>query len=237
MAGSIKKLPSAEQARRRLSRDIEADLRLVSDAPSGVPTSTNLAELQQRLDRVKVAVWVLHGREEKLRAQAKAADERIAELEGELGSAREALVVKERENRSLQVSLTRLEAALARAATAEKLLAEERQRLPARTVEASRAVTKLADAKQARDAAGHTSVRTWQTCDTAIAGAEQWINLLSDTQVEAARPAQSHKPIQKPNAPPQRDRVERTNPKGLRTNVRSDETLSGKPQLALLAKR
>lgn len=72
------------------------------------PTRVELAELEQQVARETAATWILNARRDTLAARAAraaAAEKRIAELEGDLGSARERLVLLENENHSLQSSL------------------------------------------------------------------------------------------------------------------------------------
>jgi chromosome segregation ATPase len=72
------------------------------------PTRAELAELEQQTARETAAEWILNARRETLAARAAraaAADKRIAELEGDLGSAREQLDLRDNENHSLQSSL------------------------------------------------------------------------------------------------------------------------------------
>ena len=180
------------------------------------PARTKLAELEQQLAREIAAARILKDHSDALAAHGAAGDKRVAELEGELGSVREQLVLRENENRSLQNSLdqivgensrmsrrlaesdaaadkarhqheqlktalaaaeaeraklaaaieeanekrqtetntlnTRLEATSSRALAAEKLLAEVRQSLLARTEENNAAERKMADATVARNA-------------------------------------------------------------------------------------
>jgi len=63
------------------------------------------AELEQQVARETPGSQTLKEHVEALTAQTAAADKRIAELEGELGSVREALVFRENENLSLRTSL------------------------------------------------------------------------------------------------------------------------------------
>jgi chromosome segregation ATPase len=180
------------------------------------PARVKLVDLEQQLARETAAARVLNDHTEMLSVRFAAADKRSAGLEGEIASAREAHVLHENENHSLQTSLdqivgensrlarrlteseasldkarlqleqiktaltaveaernkltaavdeanekrhtetntlsTRLEAMSSRATAAEKLLAELRQSLLARTEESSAAERKVADATVARNA-------------------------------------------------------------------------------------
>jgi chromosome segregation ATPase len=63
------------------------------------------AELEQQVARDTPGLQILTEQAEALAAQFTAANKRVADLEGELGAAREGLFVQESENRSLQTSL------------------------------------------------------------------------------------------------------------------------------------
>jgi chromosome segregation ATPase len=63
------------------------------------------AELEQQAARDTPALQILTEQAEALAAQFAAANKRVADLEGELGAAREGLFVQASENRSLQTSL------------------------------------------------------------------------------------------------------------------------------------
>ena len=105
-------LASAEQARRRRAfRDAECERGLETsktDHPHELmPPSMKYAELEQQVARESAIARTLNSGRETLAARAArvgAADKRIAELESELGMAREALVLRENENHSLQTS-------------------------------------------------------------------------------------------------------------------------------------
>jgi len=117
-------IAATEQARRRpLLRPVSSHLRTwtaepehgletskteLANANELEPTRAELAELEQQTARETAAEWILNARRETLAARAAraaAADKRIAELEGDLGSARERLDLRENENQSLQSSL------------------------------------------------------------------------------------------------------------------------------------
>jgi chromosome segregation ATPase len=63
------------------------------------------AELEQQVAQEALAPKILKDHVEVLGAQSAAASKRITELEGELGSARERLILRENDNRLLQTSL------------------------------------------------------------------------------------------------------------------------------------
>jgi hypothetical protein len=97
------------------------------------------AKLEQQVTRDSTALQILTEHEEVLAAQAVAANKRVAELEGELGSAREGLVLRENENRSLEASLN--------------LIVSESSRLSRRLTESEAAVD---DAKEKRQTGTNT---------------------------------------------------------------------------------
>jgi len=181
------------------------------------PARAKLAELEQHLARETAAARVLNDHKDALTERLAGADKRAGDLEGELASLRETLVLRENENRSLQSSLdqivgensrlsrrvtegeaagdkarsqlealktqhaaieaerdklvaavdeanekrqtegsalsARLDAMSTRATAAERLLAELRQNLLARTEESGAAERKVADATAGRNAA------------------------------------------------------------------------------------
>ncbi len=115
---------ATEQARRRpLLRPVSSQLRTLTaerkrapETGKTEPANANKvelpraehADLKQKAAREAAAKWILNARRETLAARAERAaakDKRIAELEGELGSARERLVLRENENYSLRSSL------------------------------------------------------------------------------------------------------------------------------------
>ena len=105
-------LAVAEQARRRWSpQDAECEPGLETsetDPANELTLSTMKRDLQQQVGRQSAVVPTLMDRWETLAARAarvSSADKRIAELKGELAAAREALVLREDENHSLQTSL------------------------------------------------------------------------------------------------------------------------------------
>jgi chromosome segregation ATPase len=113
-------MAATEQARRRpLSKPVSCDfpthgaecergLETSKTEPANEiePTRVELAELEQQVARETAATWILNARRDTLAARAaRAAEKRIAELEGDLGSEREQLVLLENENHSLQSSL------------------------------------------------------------------------------------------------------------------------------------
>ena len=117
-------IAATEQARRRpllravsshlRTRTAESEHRLETSKTESAnanelePARAELAELEQQTARESAAEWILNARRETLAARAAraaAADKRIAELEGDLGSAREQLDLRDNENHSLQSSL------------------------------------------------------------------------------------------------------------------------------------
>ncbi len=102
-------LAAADQARRRRSsQDAECEQGEIDPASELAPPATKYAELEQQVTRESAIAWTLTDRRETLAARAarvSSADKRVAELETELGAAREALALKENENHSLQTSL------------------------------------------------------------------------------------------------------------------------------------
>ena len=102
-------LAAADQARRRRSsQDAECEQGETDPASELAPPATKYAELEQQVTRESAIAWTLTDRRETLAARAarvSSADKRVAELETELGAAREALALKENENHSLQTSL------------------------------------------------------------------------------------------------------------------------------------
>ena len=103
-------LAVAEQARRRWSsQDAECEPGLSETDPANELTlSSTKGDLEQQVVPQSAVAPTLMDRWETLAARAarvSSADKRIAELEGELAAAREALVLRENENHSLQTSL------------------------------------------------------------------------------------------------------------------------------------
>ena len=105
-------LAAADQARRRWSsQDAECDPGLETsetDPTNEVTLSSMKRDLEQQVVPQSAVAPTLMDRWETLAARAvrvSSADKRIAELEGELAAACEALVLRENENHSLQTSL------------------------------------------------------------------------------------------------------------------------------------
>ena len=105
-------LAVAEQARRRWSsQDAECEPGLETsetDPANELTLSSTKGDLEPQVVPQSAVVPTLMDRWETLAARAarvSSADKRIAELEGELAAAREALVLRENENHSLQTSL------------------------------------------------------------------------------------------------------------------------------------
>ena len=105
-------LAVAEQARRRWSsQDAECEPGLETsetDPANELTLLSTKGDLEQQVVPQSAVAPKLMDRWETLAARAarvSSADKRIAELEGELAAAREALVLREDENHSLQTSL------------------------------------------------------------------------------------------------------------------------------------
>jgi chromosome segregation ATPase len=103
------------QYRRLMNRDaaFSVELPISKAAPANelLPTRAMPAERNQHLTPENVSSWLLPPRTETLAARAAKAgglERRVAELEGVLNAAREALVLQKREKSLLQVSLDRV---------------------------------------------------------------------------------------------------------------------------------
>jgi chromosome segregation ATPase len=258
-------MDKAKQAQRRqpMARDLaEGDELLISKAEPAnefQPPRPTLAGREQQRNAIS---WLLPRRRETLAARAASAgglERRVVELEGVLSAAREVLVFQKSEksllavaveeaNKSRQAEVNtlngRLDAMSQRAVKAEKLLAEAQQTLLARTVEASRAVTKLSEEIEARlvaekkleplqDAlkAKESQIRELERAQAELVGRAGTLQRALEARNAALARAETkssrklQKTVQMPISRTQREPRRRTLLEGTRKNASTDQTL------------
>jgi hypothetical protein len=155
-----------------------------------------LVEQEQQVPRGTDVAWLVRGPRETLAARAARAtiaDKRASELENELSSARERLVLEEIEKHSLQMSLD--------------LTISEYSRLSSRLAESEHQVEKLAQLHSKLVDDTNTLLKTCKARDVALARAEERLSLLANlfVQLEATNLSKNRETIEELNSRLQRE--------------------------------